>query len=728
MMFLFPHGDRKTARWGALLRNEFGIDSAELHWHPFFHWIETIFLSIRNRSRPVYVFRYLGDYPDIFRTALRLFADLLTVLICYLAGGHVRWIAHNVDRETSMHHPRLLHARRFIIGVFARKVYVTDDFLLPAARKHLKVKSENLGVVTFGVEGRPEYGDFSRLVSECISNVKNSRQPSPMIGLCATAVAKKCEHIFQMEQVLESLNSDRVEVIMVLICDIRRTSDLEMIRTLESLKNRIDVVMFPEGGMVSELFLAGQIDFIYRSLTDESVPFTLYHAAQASVPVLTHNVGLTGALVRAYGTGVIWEDLSSKTRPALEEALSECSVGGYREFLAARTWERGAAALAEGVISHSEKQAESEKPELVHICNNYISSKVHAMIAENMRPAFKRQTFIIPVRTKRELQIAEESTDTISLVPVFFRNSLIRFFPMCKALYVSFLCFGRLSSSFDSSKTKLIVAHNFWSDGIVAFLYSLFFSVNYTLVVRNTDINIFIPRLPHYRWLMKLMVSRARALVFVSEAHRKLFAEKFGRLYASAERIEVIPNGINDFWLASGAENRQRPERVCYVGRFNKNKNLGRLVAACEQLLHDFPNLELVMAGGDDSELQRIIGRPVPPFVTTLGLIRERSALREVYRSSRVFAMPSITETFGLVYLEALSQGCAVVCTEFQGIDGMFDFPYVRSVDPLNVDDIGEAVRDLLVHDRGVGGQELNQHLQKFSWREVGQMYSETVS
>ncbi|PAV24496.1 hypothetical protein CF392_15955 [Tamilnaduibacter salinus] len=626
-----------------------------------------------------------------------------------------------------MHYPKLLHARRAMIGFSARKVYVTDAFLLPLAREHLKVDAKKLSVVTFGVDRAPGNDVFSMSLIERIRQARKSGETSPLIGLCATAVAQKCWHIFQMEHVLENLNGDRVDVLMVLICDVRRASDPKIRSVLERLQQRSDVIMFPEGGMVSELHLRGYVDFIYRSLTDQSIPYTLYNAAEAGIPILTHDIGLTAPLVRSFGIGVIWEELISTTKHVLEQALAGCSEHGYRQFLAERNWERGAAALAEGVAPHSATQDPLEGASVVHICNNYTSSKVHALIAENMAAFFERQTFIIPVRTRQELQVAAHSTERVTLKPVFFRNSVMRFFPLSKAFFVFLICFRHISESFEVGKEKFMIAHNFWSDGIVAFLYSLFRSAGYTLVVRNTDINIFIPKLPYYRWLMKLMVARARALVFVSEAHRRLFAERFPRLYYSAQRVEVIPNGISDFWLGSEVSGGARLQRVCYVGRFNKNKNLGRLLAACEQLLAEFASLELVMAGGDESELERVLGRPVPAFVRTLGVIEDDRELRNVYQSSRVFAMPSLTETFGLVYLEALSQGCAVVCTELQGIDGMFDLPYVRSVDPLSVDQIREAIGDLLAFENGVGGQEMKEHLQCFSWRRIGQVYSEVV-
>ena len=40
-------------------------------------------------------------------------------------------------------------------------------------------------------------------------------------------------------------------------------------------------------------------------------------------------------------------------------------------------------------------------------------------------------------------------------------------------------------------------------------------------------------------------------------------------------------------------------------------------------------------------------------------------------RENDIFILPSVNETFGMVYLEAMSQGCITVCTKDDGISGI---------------------------------------------------------
>lgn len=90
-------------------------------------------------------------------------------------------------------------------------------------------------------------------------------------------------------------------------------------------------------------------------------------------------------------------------------------------------------------------------------------------------------------------------------------------------------------------------------------------------------------------------------------------------------------------------------------------------------------------------------------------------------RSCSVFAMPSIYETFGLVYLEALSQNLPIIYTKEQGVDGMFDDTIGIGVNPLSIEEIKKAIKIILQENSKYGN--LNVHFEDFKWREIASKY-----
>ena len=72
--------------------------------------------------------------------------------------------------------------------------------------------------------------------------------------------------------------------------------------------------------------------------------------------------------------------------------------------------------------------------------------------------------------------------------------------------------------------------------------------------------------------------------------------------------------------------------------------------------------------------------------------------MKSLYRANRIFAMPSKSETFGLVYVEAMSQGLSVLWSQGEAIDGMFSEHIGESVNPLSDNDIAAKLRNLLTH------------------------------
>ena len=89
--------------------------------------------------------------------------------------------------------------------------------------------------------------------------------------------------------------------------------------------------------------------------------------------------------------------------------------------------------------------------------------------------------------------------------------------------------------------------------------------------------------------------------------------------------------------------------------------------------------------------------------------------------------MPSIHETFGLVYVEALSQGLSVLYTKNEGIDGIFDEKVGESVHPTHLQEIIDALRLLLSQPNNYEALATNK-FDLFSWRHIATKYQEIYS
>ncbi len=174
------------------------------------------------------------------------------------------------------------------------------------------------------------------------------------------------------------------------------------------------------------------------------------------------------------------------------------------------------------------------------------------------------------------------------------------------------------------------------------------------------------------------IVRCADGLVVSTPEERALLVEQYG---AVAERIEVIPPGVDHTVFTPGRAARVRRQwRVgddpvlLVVGRIQPLKGIDLAVRALAAL--DHPRAHLVVVGGpsgDEGEAELV---RLHALVRELGLTdrvrfeppRAHEALAAYYRAADVVLVPSRTESFGLVALEAAACGTPVVATAVGGL------------------------------------------------------------
>jgi len=242
--------------------------------------------------------------------------------------------------------------------------------------------------------------------------------------------------------------------------------------------------------------------------------------------------------------------------------------------------------------------------------------------------------------------------------------------------------------------------------------------------------------------MMRRAVRAADRVLVGSEATR---ADLIELVEADPTKIEVIPHGCDPYFLAAvdeeelaGIRRQLGLERRFLLSASNikPHKNLKRLLQAFGQLQGDYPDLDLVVAGGDFSEhpeLQALCAEQgIEDRVRSLGFLPKRE-LRGLYHLAEVFVFPSLYEGFGLPPLEAMACGTAVVASRSSAIPEVVGHSGLL-VNPFRVQAIAEAVRSLLDNDnlrRALGAQGRS-HARQFDWNEsarrVLEVYRRVVS
>lgn len=255
---------------------------------------------------------------------------------------------------------------------------------------------------------------------------------------------------------------------------------------------------------------------------------------------------------------------------------------------------------------------------------------------------------------------------------------------------------------FSPQASGVLHAHSLIVNGLIAYRAYKKWGVPYVVTARNTDINIFLKKLPALKPFAQNVLQKSSAIVVLSPAHRNTLIELINAKNKSfiESKIQVLPNGIHSFWLE-----KMRPKQtfvktptVLFAGTVNNNKNLRGLIRSCE-ILHKQRTSVKVVVAGTGPLLKKLKNKKHLVKVDFLGQVIDRDHLLEIYRGADLVAVPSFRESFGLVYPEAMSQGLPVIYTRSQGFDGHFpDGQVGYAIDPRSPEEIADRILKIMAN------------------------------
>lgn len=370
------------------------------------------------------------------------------------------------------------------------------------------------------------------------------------------------------------------------------------------------------------------------------------------------------------------------------------------------------------------------KVNVLHISNGFLGhSNVHMALYSSIDKLLIAQNIFAVNRknkSQREEKVLSFSVPESSVFFSRFVKPYHKFLFKSKANYL----YHDLKLHIKNENIDIVHATTLFTDGILALKLYNDYNKKYIVTIRNTDLNIFLKYRRDLYPIMHQILQNAEKIIFISEAYRINFfknssIEKVKHLYY--HKTIIINNGIDNFWLTNVFPKKQCIVfKILFVGRISKEKNLMRLIEAVLKLRKVFKNVELTIVGSLGNDQKKILPliQKNTGVINYLGPVSSKNQLLEIYREHHLFAMPSLIETFGLVYIEALSQGLPVLFTENQGIDGVFKEVKVgEKVDASSVDSITTGLEKIILKYDQYNISDIN--FSEFSWDVISKKYQE---
>jgi glycosyltransferase involved in cell wall biosynthesis len=239
-----------------------------------------------------------------------------------------------------------------------------------------------------------------------------------------------------------------------------------------------------------------------------------------------------------------------------------------------------------------------------------------------------------------------------------------------------------------------------------------------------------------FRWLRRLVAARAACVTVVSRYMRDVL-EREG---LPGGRIEVASMGVDlESRFAPVAGVAREPQRLVFVGRLVEKKGVTVLIDAFARLraTHPATRLTIVGDGPERARLERqAADLGLGAWVEFLGA-RPQTELPALYSRAAIAVVPSIVdrvgdqEGLGLVTLEAIGCGCAVVASDLAAIrDVIEDGETGLLARAGDAADFATKLRRLLDDGalRAQLGESARTRLMRYDWREVAACYARLLT
>ena len=321
--YFFPKLDFKLKGWiSALNTEDFEIF---LRKEGILFYLTAIRAIISLKS--IFIFRYLNVQNNLILEILKATFFLPLFLLGYFRIIKINWIMHNVDKETHERWPFIVKYYRKSLFIITNKVYVTSPQYISAIPTNSFKRSPITEVIAFGdnyeitrdtdLQLVEKIKDFKLELSKKSENIK--------VGLCVAFSSKNKRTELSISHLIKKYKG---KIAFVVFSDLFDLSSEEFILQIKKRQ------------FFREEDLLDSIDFTFKEMDDISIPYSMYSAAYAGLPMFTSTKSPFHLELDYWGIGSSLDGVSDLLR-----LLEEDRSNNYRRFRLSMNWLNGAKVL-----------------------------------------------------------------------------------------------------------------------------------------------------------------------------------------------------------------------------------------------------------------------------------------------------------------------------------------------------------------------------------------------
>ena len=293
--------------------------------------------------------------------------------------------------------------------------------------------------------------------------------------------------------------------------------------------------------------------------------------------------------------------------------------------------------------------------------------------------------------------VRKESHDHFRINVLGFPYGLLMYFTQKRV-------FKRLTEKDFASEIKindinLIHSHKLTFEGLIGHKLSQYLNVPHIVTLRQTDIYV-LKRKPGAVNKFKPVIENCSKIIYLIPGILKRMEQLFGKSFFDEHifpKAVLIPNIVDK--LNHSSPGNFEKGNFLTVLKLSKacvlRKNIRRLLIALSHIKEHQIKLTLVGNGDYMYKVKNWVSElKLSNKVQFAGKVNHEE-IDSYYAGAEAFLLPSISESFGLVYAEALLNGTPIMYSkDHLGFDGFFEGVGV-GVNPRSVESIKDGILDL---------------------------------